>query len=147
MNITNISHKLSIITLTILAAIATGVFVPTLTYAAPPMQENPATPDALAAALLAFAGLLIAFVMGGGLSYFLDMIPAWKNWQSPAKGYLVIGFSIAIGAALTSAKVFATPEVLSQLPEWARAGIAFSVVALTALFGSQMTYQKFSAWK
>lgn len=139
--------QFSIIALAILTAIATGVFVPTLAYAAPPMQENPATPDALAAALLAFAGLLIAFVMGGGLSYFLDMIPKWKEWQSPAKGYIVIALSIAIGAALTSAKVFATPDNLSQLPEWARAGIAFSVVALTALFGSQLTYQKFSAWK
>lgn len=142
-----LSHKLTIITLALLAAIAVGVLVPTLTYASAPLQENPATPDALAAALLALAGLFIAFVMGGGLSYFLDMIPQWKNWQSAVKGYIVIALSIAIGAALTSAKVFATPDALSQLPEWARAGLGFIVVAITALFGSQLTYQKFSAWK
>lgn len=35
------THKLTIITLAILAAIATGVLVPTLTYAAPPNQTAP----------------------------------------------------------------------------------------------------------
>lgn len=121
-------------------------------FAGPAFAQSPVEPPTaagdLSAAVLALIALGISFVMGGGLAYFLEMLPQWKAWQSPVKGYLVIALSVLIGAALTSFKVLATPELFAQAPEWLRAALGFAVVSLTVLFGSQLTYQRgFAQWK
>jgi|GEM_PF-6232501 predicted permease len=136
--------RVTVILMTPFLALLVGVITPALTYAAPPMQtpEPPATPDALAAAILVLVGMLITFVSGGGISVLLEMIPAWTNWTSPMKGYIVIALSILIVAALTSAKVVTTPEALAGLPDWAIVFLGSVVFSLTALLGTQLTYKR-----
>lgn len=137
--------KFSIISLALVLAVLVGVAVPQLTYAAPPMQTPVTDPNLISDAFGKLVGLLIALAMGGGVSVLLDMFPAWKNWQSPLKGYLVMGLAVLIGAALTAAQVAVTPQVLAGLPDWALAGISFAVVSLIALLGTQLTYRL--TWK
>lgn len=135
--------RATLIVLALLAALMMGFAVPTL--AAPPAQApDPAvTPDALASAIIVLVGLLITFVSGGGISVLLEMFPKWTAWQSPAKGYIVIALSILLVAALTSAKVLATPVALAGVPDWALAFLGSVVFSLTALFGTQLTYKRF----
>lgn len=135
-----------IISLALALAVVVGVAVPTLTYAAPPMQDQPAqTPTELAAAVMLLAGIVASFVAGGGISVILQMIPAWVAWSSPAKGYIVIALSILTVAALSSIKVLATPEAFAALPPAAIVFIGSILFSLTAIFGTQLTYKKFLA--
>lgn len=139
--------RFSIGVIVALLAVCVGILTPALLYAAPPAQtsEPATTPDALAAAIVVFVGLLITFISGGGVSVLLEMIPAWTKWQSPRKGYIVIGLSILIVAGLTSAKVIATPTALAGLPDWVIVFLGSVVFSLTTLFGTQITYKRFLA--
>lgn len=134
--------RTSLIMVALLVALLIGFAIPAL--AAPPAQtpEPPATPDALASSILVLVGMLVTFVSGGGISVLLEMIPAWTKWTSPVKGYIVIGLSILIVAALTSAKVLATPAALAGLPDRAIVFAGSVVFSLTALFGTQLTYKR-----
>jgi len=127
----------------VLAAILLGLMLPGLTAAAGQGQADaPATPNALAAAIVVLVGMVVTFVSGGGISVLLEMIPAWTKWSSPAKGYIVIALSILIVAALTSAKVLATPTALAGLPDWFVVFLGSVIFSLTALFGTQITYKR-----
>lgn len=139
--------RAAVILLAVLCALLIGMLTPTITVASSPAQtpDPAATPDALASAIIVLVGLVITFISGGGVSVLLEMLPAWTNWQSPAKGYIVIALSILIVAGLTSAKVIATPTALAGLPDWALSFIGSVVFSLTALFGTQITYKRFLA--
>lgn len=145
----HISHRLQRVALiftTLMLAVMVGVAIPMVTYAAPPMQDQPAqTPGELSAAILMLAGMIAAFVAGGGISVILQMIPAWVAWQSPVKGYVVIALSILTVAGLSSIKVLATPEAFASLPQWLIVFVGSVLFSLTAIFGTQITYKRFLA--
>lgn len=130
--------RVAVIAMTLLLAVLVGALTPALTYAAPPAQTPPTGANDLAQTVSAFLDLLIAFIVGGGIAYVLQMITAWTEWKSPFKPWVVVLLTALIGAALTSLKVLATAELFSQVPDWGRAFIGFIVVFV----GSQITYQR-----
>lgn len=130
--------RVAVIAVTLLLAVLVGALVPTVAAAAPLAQTPPTGANDLAQTVSAFLDLLIIFIVGGGVAYVLQMIPAWTEWKSPFKPWVVVLITALIGGALTSLKVLATAELFAQVPDWGRAFIGFVVV----LFGSQLTYQK-----
>lgn len=128
----------AMIALALLLALSVGALVPAVAAAAPPAQTPPTGANDLAQTVSAFLDLLIAFIVGGGIAYVLQMITAWTEWKSPFKPWVVVLLTALIGAALTSLKVLATAELFSQVPDWGRAFIGFIVVFV----GSQITYQR-----
>lgn len=130
--------RVAVIALTLVLAVLGGALTPALTHAAPPAQTPPTGAPELAQTVSAFLDLLIAFIVGGGVAYVLQMITAWTEWKSPFKPWVVVLLTALIGAALTSLKVLATAELFSQVPDWGRAFIGFIVVFV----GSQITYQR-----
>jgi len=132
--------QIAIIASSLVAAVALGIAIPQLTYAAT-FQQIDYSPSAVALALAKFFELASAAVVGGGISVLLEMIPAWKNWQSDAKGVIVMLISAVVASVINVAIYFATPENLSQLPDWSLVFISSVIYFLTTLLGSQVTYR------
>lgn len=130
--------RAGLVMLAMLLAVLLGVSVPNVTYAAPPMQSSPTGAADLAQAVSMLVDLLIAFAVGGGVAYVLQMSSRWTKWRSPFKPVIVLAITAGIGASLSALKVAATMELFAQAPDWARAFIGFIVVFV----GSQLTYQK-----
>ena len=109
--------------------------------AAGPVQVAPSDAQ-LAQSLNALLGLLLSLVLGGAGAYALDQVPRWRDWKeesSPVlrefpflKGLLVLVGTACVGALLTGAQVFANVAVLSQLPDWLKAGLAFACTYLAS---------------
>lgn len=134
----NFVRAFGLIAIAFVVALLLAAFViPSVTYAAPPLQTAPAPAD-LATVVGGFLDLLIALAVGGGVAYVLQMSGAWKAWESPLKPVVVLVLTAILGGTLAALKVLATAELFAQAPEFARAFLSFVVV----FFGSQLTYQK-----
>lgn len=141
--------RVALILSAVLIATLIGLFLPSLTLAAPPMiqpaqQDAPTTNDLLLIVLNLIAILLNGVVSGGWLALILDDIGVWKNWLPMSnagkalKKWGVVALTAALAGALLYAQTYFIPREFVKLPIEAQ----FVIAAMVSYVASQFTHQR-----
>lgn len=129
----------------LLCALGMGLLVPSLAFAAPPIQQDSPTSDEMLLIVLNLVAIILNGVISGGwLALILDDIGAWKNWTpisnagKAVKQWGVVVLTALVAGALLYAQSYLIPREFVKLPLEAQ----FVIAAMVSYIASQFAHQR-----